>query len=222
MTRSAEKRTERSVDSLQKVYAFVISLALVQAIQIVLVDRTTMDFIDVQTMLERAPAFVALLLVLVPFYHGMNRHLDVCYIENAEGQCAEAALLFDFVVFFVDSCLLFAVAYSIGHNLRPFAFLGILLGVDVVWSAISHFIHYTLTEVRSVKRWAVINGIAVGAGLFVGLNQWYAPASKAWLLLVIALSRTVCDYAFCWSFYFPKDAGGRPSEVLAFSDEAAR
>src|SRR6476620_10742803 len=92
MTLSAEKRTERSVDSLQKVYAFVISLALVQAIQIVLVDRTTMDFVDIHTMLQRAPAFVALLLVLVPFYHGMNRHLDVCYIENTEGQRAEAAL----------------------------------------------------------------------------------------------------------------------------------
>jgi hypothetical protein len=49
--------------------------------------------------------------------------------------------------------------------------------------------------------------MAVGAGLFVGLNQWYSPAAKAWLLLVIALGRTVCDYAFCWSFYFPKDAG---------------
>jgi len=215
MTLSAEKRTERSVDSLQKVYAFVISLALVQAIQIVLVDRSTMDFVDVQTMLERAPAFLALLLVLVPFYHGMNRHLDVCYIENAEGQRAEAALLFDFVVFFIDSCLLFAVAYSIGHGLRPFVFLGILLGVDVVWSAISHFIHYTLTEVRSVKRWAVINFGAVGASLFVGLNEWYAPGSKAWLLLVIALGRTVCDYAFCWSFYFPKDISRRPSPVRA-------
>lgn len=219
MTRLAEKRTERSVDSLQKVYAFVISLALVQAIQIVLVDRTTMDFVDFQTMLERTPAFVALLLVLVPFYHGMNRHLDVCYIENLDGQRAEAALLFDFAVFFIDSCLLFAVAYSIGHDLRPFVFLGILLGVDVVWSAISHFIHYTLTEVRSVKRWAVINGIAIGAGLFVGLNEWYGPASKAWLLLVIALSRTVCDYAFCWSFYFPKDVNRRPSPIRALGDE---
>jgi hypothetical protein len=220
MTLSAEKRTERSVDSLQKVYAFVISLALVQAIQIVLIDRTTMDFVDIHTMLQRAPAFVALLLVLVPFYHGMNRHLDVCYIENTEGQRAEAALLFDFVVFFVDSCLLFAVAYSIGHDLRAFAFLGVLLGVDVVWSAISHFIHYTLTEVRSVKRWAVINGMAVGAGLFVGLNQWYSPAAKAWLLLVIALGRTVCDYAFCWSFYFPKDVGRRPSAVRTLTEES--
>jgi hypothetical protein len=219
MTLSAEKRTERSVDSLQKVYAFVISLALVQAIQIVLVDRSTMDFVDVGTMLARTPAFFALLLVLVPFYHGMNRHLDICYIENADGQRAEAALLFDFMVFFLDSCLLFTVAYSIGHDLRPFVFLGILLGVDVIWSAISHFIHYTLAEMPSVKRWSIINGMAIIAGMFVGLNEWYSPVSKAWLLLVITLGRTVCDYAFCWSFYFPKDSGRRPSSVRAFSEE---
>jgi hypothetical protein len=52
MALSAEKRTERSVDSLQKVYAFVISLALVQAIQIVLVDRATMDFVDLRKLLH--------------------------------------------------------------------------------------------------------------------------------------------------------------------------
>jgi len=111
------------------------------------------------------------------------------------------------------------LAYSIGHDLRPFVFLGILLGVDVIWSAISHFIHYTLAEMPSVKRWSIINGIAVIAGLFVGLNEWYSPVSKAWLLLVITLGRTVCDYAFCWSFYFPKDSGRRPSAVRVFSEE---
>jgi hypothetical protein len=206
MTLSADKRTERSVDSLQKVYAFVISLALVQAIQIVLVDRATMDFVDLQTLLDRAPAFFGLLFVLVPFYHGMNRHLDICYIENAEGQRAEGALLFDFAVFFIDSCLLFTVAYSIGHELRPFLFLAILLGVDVIWSSISHWVHYTSAEVPSVKRWSVINTVAIVLGVFVGLVQWYSPASKAWLLLVIAAGRTVCDYGFCWGFYFPRDA----------------
>jgi hypothetical protein len=51
------------------------------------------------------------------------------------------------------------------------------------------------------------------------LNQWYSPVAKAWLLLVITLGRTVCDYAFCWSFYFPKDSGRRPSAVRAFSEE---
>jgi hypothetical protein len=220
MTLSPEKRTERSVDSLQKVYAFVISLALVQAIQIVLVDRATMDFVDLRTLLDRAPAFVALLLVLVPFYHGMNRHLDICYIENAEGQRAEAALLLDFAVFFVDSCLLFAVAYSIGHELQPFVYLGILLGVDFVWATISHFIHYTTTELPSVKRWAIINGIAVAAGLYIGLSQWYSSDAKAWLLLVVAFVRTVSDYGFCWSFYFPKDVGRRPITVRVFSEES--
>jgi hypothetical protein len=204
MTESSERRIARSVDSLQKIYSVVIALAIGQAIQTFLIDRPAGTLAAAAVVLGRTPAFLALLAILVPFYHGMNRHLDVVYIERPQEQRAEAALLFDFVVFFFESCLLFAVAYSVGPGLAAFAFLGTLLAVDVLWALASHWIHYTRDK-QGIFSWAAINAAAIVLGLFVGLTEYYSTTAKGWLLLVVAIGRTVFDYWFYWQFYFPRD-----------------
>ena len=203
-TGSSEQRIARSVDSLQKIYSVVIALAVGQAIQTFLIDRPAGTLAAAAVVLGRTPAFLALLAILVPFYHGMNRHLDAAYIERPQEQRAEAALLFDFVVFFFESCLLFAVAYSVGPGLAAFAFLGALLAVDVLWALVSHWIHYTRDK-PGIFSWAAINAAAIVLGLFVGLTEYYSTTAKSWLLLVIAIARTVFDYWFYWQFYFPRD-----------------
>lgn len=204
MSQSSDARLGRSVDSLQKIYSVVIALAIGQAIQTLLIDRPTGTIAAGSVVLGRAPAFLALLAILVPFYHGMNRHLDVAYLECAEEERTEAALLFDFVVFFFESCLLFAVAYSVGPGMAAFAFLGILLTADVLWALVSSWIHHA-EDTPGIFSWAAINASAIVLGLFVGLTEYYSPAVKSWLLLVIAVGRTVCDYVFYWHFYFPRD-----------------
>jgi hypothetical protein len=145
-----------------KLYGFVISLAIAQSIQSLLIEHATCEFVDSTKFFERRPSFLALVAVLVPFYHGMNRHLDVCYIEHSDSQNAEGALLFDFFIFFVDSCLLFAVAFSIGRGLLPYVFLGSLLAVDSLWALISHWIHYKNIS-ASIRPWSVINAITIVA-----------------------------------------------------------
>jgi len=196
------KRIERSVDSLQKIYAVVIALAIGHGMQTLLIDRATGAMADTPELLVRAPTFLALVFTLVPFYHGMNRHLDFCYIERKQGQQAKGALLFDFLVFFLESALLFAAANSIGAGMRAFAALGLLLAVDVVWALISHWIHYGGIK-PSVARWSGINAVVLVIGLFVGLRQDYSEPAKAELLLVLALVRSGVDYWACWPFYFP-------------------
>lgn len=208
MSESSEKRIARSVDSLQKIYSVVIALAIGQAIQTLLIDRAIGALAPPGVILARTPAFLALLAILVPFYHGMNRHLDVAYIERPEEQRAEAALLFDFIVFFFESCLLFAVAYSIGPGMAAFGFLGTLLAVDMLWALVSHWIHYSQDK-PSVFSWSAINAAAIVLGLFVGFTQYYSPTVKSWLLLVIAIGRTALDYWFYWQFYFPRDGAIR-------------
>jgi hypothetical protein len=125
MTVSSEKRIARSVDSLQKIYSVVIALAIGQAIQTLLIDRTTGTLAVPGVVLGRTPAFLALLAILVPFYHGMNRHLDVAYIERADEQRAEAALLFDFVVFFSSPVSCSPSPTQLGPGWRPSPFLGL-------------------------------------------------------------------------------------------------
>ncbi len=207
MTLSPAKRIERSVDSLQKIYAVVVALAIGQAIQTVLLERTSGRLAATSEWFARAPTFLAFVFVLVPFYHGMNRHLDRCYIEPEQGQRAKGALLFDFLVFFFETAFLFAVANSIDSGLRAFAVLGGLLALDAVWALISHWIHYGGVK-PSVLRWSIINAVVIGVGLFAGLTQVYTESVKGWLLLVLAFGRTVADYWACWDFYFP-DASTR-------------
>ena len=192
---------KRSVDSLQKIYAVVIALAIGQAIQTLVLDPGTHAFTFDPKTIYHLPAFLAFVVVLVPFYHGMNRHLDSCYIENVS-QAPVGALLFDFFIFFVEASLLFAVAPSVRAGLDSFMFLGILLVADIFWALVSHWIHYREIS-PSILRWAVINFITIVASLSVVLRNDYEESSKMWLLFLLAVARSVADYWSCWAFYFP-------------------
>lgn len=200
MTFSTEKVIERSVDSLQKIYAVIIALAIGQAIQALLKDQRGVAALSSPDVLKALPLFGAFLVTLVPFYHGMNRHLDHCYLEKTE--VVQGALLFDFGVFFVEATMLFGVAWSVGADLRGFALLGGLLTVDMGWGFVSHFIHYK-GQKPSIVRWSTINLIAIVAALFLGLTTAYSADLKPWLLMLVAILRTIADYYFCWPFYFP-------------------
>src|SRR5450759_153548 len=94
-----EKRIERSADSLQKLYTVIVALSVSQAITSFLKDRDTLSGLGSHESLQAIPALIAFFVTLVPFYHGMNRHLDRCYLERDAGP-RQAALLLDFGVFF--------------------------------------------------------------------------------------------------------------------------
>src|ERR1039458_168309 len=133
---------ERSVDSIQKIYAVVIALAISQAIQSLLKDANGSADLTLGRLSSGLPQLVAFLVTLVPFWHGMNRHLDRCYLEKSSG-VVQGALLFDFVAFFIESSFLFAAAWSIRFGLETFYYLGGLLIVDMLWAFISHHIHFS-------------------------------------------------------------------------------
>jgi predicted membrane protein len=201
MPHAPEKFIERSVDSLQKIYAVIVALAIGQAIQTISGNPSEI--------LSHLPGFLAFVAIVVPFYHGMNRHLDKCYIERTEN-VVQGALLFDFIVFFSLASLLFVFSTSIKTGLQSFVILGGLLVVDSVWALVSHWIHYR-GFVPSILRWSVINSIILVAALFIYVLQVYDDGTKCWLLLVLAIIRTICDYKFCWNFYFPQQQSAAPT-----------
>src|SRR5208282_5699492 len=150
---------ERSVDSIQRIYAVVIALAISQAIQSLLKDPNGAANLSLTRLSAGLPSLIAFLVTLIPFWHGMNRHLDRCYLEKTES-VKQGALLFDFLMFFVEACFLFAAAWSTRFGLETFYYLGGLLGVDMVWGVISHLIHFSGQKSHSV-RWSLINLIAI-------------------------------------------------------------
>ncbi len=196
------KSIERSVDSLQMIYAVIVALAIGKAIQATFIDTSTGLFKFDSSLFNYLPAFLTFVVTIVPFYHGMNRHLDKCYIENTERH-VEGALLFDFLVFFFEASILFSFSTSIKSGLQSFLVLGVLLLVDIFWALISHWIHYRKFK-PSVVRWSLINSGAIALGVFIYLNTSYTQGSKAFLLFVIAIIRSALDYGFLWRFYFPK------------------
>jgi hypothetical protein len=109
------------------------------------------------------------------------------------------ALLFDFATFFCEAGLLFAAGFSLRSGLRCFYFLGALLLVDMLWGFISHQIHFSGKK-SHVVRWA---GINVAAGFLAFLIVELPFNQRPWVLMGIAIVRSIADYSFCWAFYFP-------------------
>jgi len=198
MRSDGERIKERSVDSLQQIYAVVIALAISQAIQSLLKDTVTGNVLDRAQIIVGLPALVAFAVTLVPFWHGMNRHLDRCYLEK-KGGVREGALLLDFVAFFAEASLLFAAGWSLRSGIHSFIFLGLMLSVDMLWGFVSHQIHFPGQKSHVVK-WSAINVAAI----FVAILVVSLPFnSKPSVLMAVAILRSVVDYSLCWKFYFP-------------------
>jgi len=208
-----QKKMERSVDSLQRLYAGVVALALAQGIsRLIFADMSSGQLLAWSDVVIRLPGFLSFFVVLVPFIHGMNRHLDDCYLRAGQPDVPlppGGALLFDFFTFFIQAALLFVISTTLAHPLRAFVLIGILLGIDVVWAFVAWCIHY-----RNPRRgfrdgplpWLVVNASAMGLGLLLGLPRIYEDSAKPWILLVVAVGRTTADYVFSWKFYFPRGA----------------
>lgn len=192
---------KRSVDSLQGIYSIIIALAIAQAINTTFISNGALK--TTHEILLILPQFLTFVVTIVPFFHGMNRHLDRCYLSQNSNPI-EGALLFDFFVFFMEAMVLFSFAGTLSSgSLQCFLILAILLFFDSLWSIISYWIHYKKFT-RGPIVWCIINVITIVLLIFLYFHQYFQPEIKPWLFFIIAFCRTVSDYYFCWPFYFPE------------------
>jgi hypothetical protein len=193
-----ERIKERSVDSLQQIYTVVIALAISQAIQNLLKDPSRGTLLDSHQIQAGLPPFVAFLFTLVPFWHGMNRHLDRCYLEK-KSAVVQGGLLLDFAAFFIEASVLFAAAWSLRSGIASFVYLGALLFVDMLWALIAHQIHFRDQKSHALK-WSAINVVAIFVATLIVA---YPFQSKATVLMAVAIFRSIADYWICRDFYVP-------------------
>lgn len=193
----------RTIDSLQRLYVVVVALAIAECVRRFLVDTGTGAL---GMRLDLVPTFVALLVTIIPFYQGMNRHLDHAYHGDTPSRAKSGALLLDVVVFFALGIGFFALAVMLGEPKWFFRALMGVLGVDVAWGVLSHLIHGGVDSWRSSSSmcWSLINLIAIVALLVSEMSTLFA--SPAYASMVIAILRAIADYWISWSFYFPKSA----------------
>jgi hypothetical protein len=191
------KAFERTVDGLARIYAVVTGLALTESIKTLIAKRTGDPDLSLADIALGLPAFIAFVFTLVPFWHGNNRHLDRTYLEK-NPPIKAGAVVFDFVIFFVQATLLFVAAESLRAGLLTFYSLGGVLLIDVVWGYVAQKIH--AGRGIHVRNWAFINLLAAAAAFHVIVYF----DNKPWGLAAIAVVRTTFDYWMCWDFYIPR------------------
>jgi hypothetical protein len=197
--REAQQESQkRSVEHLQELYSVVVAIALSLA-----VDR----LLPATGPGLRGRALVlllALLVTLIPFYHGALRHLDELYGHGSGRAAHSFSVLVDFLLLFLESCAFLALAVSITRP-ATFAWLFLaLLALDVAWAYLTRYL-VTPSEQATQETWLKVN-LFFGSVLLVILvvifsAGWGSTAALAYVVFAVALTRTVADYALSWKFY---------------------
>ena len=197
----------RSVDNLQRLYTFVVSLAFAESLKRALL--TTTNNVDLSTSNSgKWMLCAALIITAIPFYHGANRYLDATYVTRERSSKTRFSLMIDFLFVFLLALLMFTLALLITAggvedetNRRLFYWgLGLLLSIDIIWIAITR---WTTDDAPSppktiqFRKWAILNIFAV---LIILVLVYFAKWE--WLLILLII-RTVVDYLIAHDFYYP-------------------
>jgi hypothetical protein len=194
-----EDRVKRSVDALQRLYTIVVGLALTEGARRVidpnLASATARAAPDIPPEVPWM-LFGALVITVVPFYHGANRHLDDSYVFESASK--RASLIFDFFMLFIEGILFVLMAMTTLAPSTFFLILLSLLGVDILWAGLS-----LLTKGPSAALWS---WCAVNMATIVLLVLFlYSPVLREDIripmLLIIVIIRTIVDYRLSYDFY---------------------
>lgn len=220
------KVIEESIKTLQQFYATIVAVALASGVS-KLVDSIEKAK-DTQQVLIIVSISVAFISTIVPFYHGMNRHLYETHIRKSNTGAGghPIPLLVDIFGFIFESGLLFAMGRSL-DNPQLFLILWMaLLILDIIWSLI-----VWKTQKSKKPLWAWNNFIWLSAALVVwvgiprllgsaqGFRDFYGASGKVYLIAAIEVCRSYFDYKQNWSYYFPWVATHQSVKIEAERDK---
>jgi len=195
----ANEAIQSTVKRLEWIYGVVIALSISEAFM-QFVAPSHQGVCGIQW--DRFWSLVSILLLVIPFFHGMGRYLDEIYVRRPTDNWYGLWLLLDCVAFTVEAAFFFALTtYLSPDRWVQFAFaILLLLYCDVLWGA---FVWKLRTNL--ISWWVIVNlcTIPLLAGIlacFHGITSWW-PLS---LVFVVVLARTIADYTTGWKFYFPR------------------
>ena len=175
-------------------WAIVLVLALGEAFKTVVEEGKFIHW-------DRLYSLCSLLLLIFPFYQGMNRYLLVTYGDAATLPIPHAPFLVS-AAFMVESALFFVLS----RTLRPeewqhfYWAVVVLLVIDSIWWILRAPPHAT------IQGWTILNlvtSIFILALLLLGRRLPYQPHLPAAIGTAAMLVRTIFDYLISWNFYFP-------------------
>jgi nucleoside 2-deoxyribosyltransferase len=184
-------------------FAIVLALALSEAFKMVISEKSDHPFID----WEKLWALTSFLVLILPFFQGMNRYLLITYGDlAAEPKPHSAYLIVDGAAFLIESALFFAMSRTLGitHWVRFYWVVFILLAIDSAWG-FSVRMHSTTEAAQTIEHWTMLNLVTIILLVLLIMlgnrlpRSYMAPA----LASVAMVIRTIIDYRVSWNFYFP-------------------
>lgn len=202
-----------TVQSLRTIFTIVMALSLGEAFKQVVADRADKGAECEKNLirLESLVSLLAMLVLIIPFHHGMFRYFADVYPASKMPAIYPAYLIWDSMGFTTEAGLFFIMSRSLlPQQWKHFygAVLAILL-TDTLWGTVVYFWHRP-----TLAPWLLLNCVSLLAfgglvtlGSYV-VKQWNVPpmaiAIAGCLLMLI---RTIVDYATNWEFYFPEAIG---------------
>jgi hypothetical protein len=185
-------------------WAIVLVLALGEAFKTVVEEGKFIHW-------DRLYSLGSFLLLILPFYQGMNRYLLVAYGDAATLPIPHAPFLVS-AAFMVESALFFVLSRTLrSKEWQHFYWVVlVLLVTDSLWWSISPYssaARITLLSGRVfVDNWTILNlvtSIFILVLVLLGPRLPYQPHLPAAIGTAAMLVRTIIDYWVSWSLFFP-------------------
>jgi nucleoside 2-deoxyribosyltransferase len=195
-----------SIESLVRLFGIILALAIGEAFKQFVSDKAEKPE-DRHIHWDRIFALVSFIFLVVPFFHGMARYFFETYREAVRPRPYAGYLLFDSGVFTVESILFFVLSRSLPRVQwrRFYLTVVLLLFLDIIWGAVeAHDV------ARLIVWWVIINFVALVLLGLVLFFQWKTESMRgAILCMVILIGRTIADYSYSFSYYFPPQPQAR-------------
>jgi hypothetical protein len=182
-------------------FAIVLALALGEAFKTVATEENFVYW-------DRLPSLASFLLLILPFYQGMNKYLLLNYGAGVQAPAHYARfVLIDGASFMGEAALFFVMSRTLAMNhwRRFYSVVTLLLVLDCVWGR-SVQSHATPQDAQVIAGWISLN-IKTIAGLLImiGVGCW-RPGNDILPMAIGPIGmfiRTYFDYVNSWDFYFP-------------------
>ncbi|BAL74867.1 hypothetical protein [Bradyrhizobium cosmicum] len=192
-----------AVSFFQRAFTVVLALALSEAFKQAIADKAGQPE-DRIIYWERLPTLLSFLLLIFPFFHGMNRHIFRAYLDvKVIPDFYSGFLMLDGIVFMLESAIFFVMsrALSPGQWRNFYWCILALMAIDTIWASLAYL------RGAPVVPWIVLNvGLACVSAAVLACFRKPKSLIPPTISAATILITTTLSYIWMWEFYFGKQS----------------
>lgn len=218
---TASAAQKSAIDALQKFYSLIVAAAFTAGVLKFIQGFSISNWDIAQT--NETFLFIAFVSTVIPFYHGMERHLFETHIARNDIDWGHkgkpSPLLMDIMAFMAMGALFVAMGRNIDSTFIFISIWSSLLVFDILWSVTVWAFQKGTKPIWAKNNgiWLLVAWIAFFAAPFAfehfKWNVSLEPVFQTGLVALCELLRSVFDYKKHWRFYFPDETGDTSSLI---------